>query len=27
VMMGKIKIKGDMSLAANIGSLFEVPRA
>lgn len=27
VMMGKIKIKGDMSLAANIGNLFEVPRA
>ena len=27
VMMGKIKIKGDMSLAANIGSLFDVPRA
>ena len=27
VMMGKIKIKGDMSLAANIGSLFDVPKA
>ena len=26
LMTGKIKIKGDMSLAANVGSLFEVPR-
>ena len=25
VMMGKIKIKGDMALAANVGNLFEVP--
>lgn len=27
VMMGKIKIKGDMALAANIGNLFDVPKA
>jgi putative sterol carrier protein len=27
VMMGKIKIKGDMSLAANVGNLFDVPKA
>lgn len=27
VMMGKIKIKGDMALAANIGNLFDVPQA
>lgn len=27
VMMGKIKIKGDMTLAANIGNLFDVPKA
>lgn len=27
VMMGKIRIKGDMALAANIGNLFDVPEA
>lgn len=27
VMMGKIKIKGDMALAANVGNLFDVPKA
>jgi alkyl sulfatase BDS1-like metallo-beta-lactamase superfamily hydrolase len=27
VMMGKIKIKGDMTLAANVGNLFDVPKA
>ncbi|HET8987341.1 MAG TPA: SCP2 sterol-binding domain-containing protein [Humibacillus sp.] len=27
VMMGKITIRGDMALAANIGNLFDVPRA
>ena len=27
VMMGKITIRGDMALAANIGNLFDVPQA
>ena len=27
VMMGKISIKGDMALAANVGNLFDVPKA
>jgi putative sterol carrier protein len=26
VMMGKVKIKGDMGLAANVGNLFDVPK-